>query len=157
MIVTQIPGSCRHCCSNLVLRRAPRLHTMKLRQHDLRSWSCWLLNAGNHPSVKTARKGTLHKKEQLHGELLFFVVLTGGVFPCYIAQRYRFVTQPAASCLASGNALVLQFKFDFFCHLSIFFLTFAPPPTLQSAAIWSMMVLPQTESRNCPCVLTESA
>ena len=53
------------------------------------------------------------------------MVLTGGVFPCYIAQRYRFVTQPAASCLASGNAPVLQSKFDIFCHLSIFFLTFA--------------------------------
>ena len=29
--------------------------------------------------------------------------------------------------------------------------------TLQSAAIWSMMDTTQTESRKCPCVLTESA
>ena len=41
------------------------------------------------------------------------------------------VTHSAASCLASGDLLVLHLKIDIFCHLSIFFLTsakhFSPP------------------------------
>ena len=63
------------------------------------------------------------KKAAPPRELPFFVVLIGEVLPCYIAQRYRFVTQPVASCQASGGAVVLHPKFDIFCHLSIFFLT----------------------------------
>ena len=35
------------------------------------------------------------------------------------------VTHSAASCLASGDLLVLHLKIDIFCHLSIFFLTSA--------------------------------
>lgn len=75
--------------SILVLRRALRPHDMKLRQHGLRSWPCWSPNAGNHPPVKTARKGTPHEKSSSPVRAAFFVVLIGAVFPCYIAQRYR--------------------------------------------------------------------
>lgn len=63
------------------------------------------------------------KKAAPPRELPFFVVLIGEVLPCYIAQRYRFVTQPAARCQAIEDAIVLHPKFDIFCHLSIFFLT----------------------------------
>lgn len=89
IIVTQIRRRRRGCCSNLVLRRAPRPHDMKLRQHGRRSWPCWLPDAGNHPPVKTARKGTPHEKSSSPVRAAFFVVLIGAVFPCYIAQRYR--------------------------------------------------------------------
>lgn len=87
--ITQIRRRRRGCCSNLVLRRTPRPHDMKLRQHGLRSWPCWLPDAGNHPPVKTARKGTPHEKSSSPVRAAFFVVLIGAVFPCYIAQRYR--------------------------------------------------------------------
>ena len=133
MIVTQIRPRRRSCCSNLVLRHAPRPHDMKLRQHGLRSWPCWLPNAGKHSPVKTAREGTPHEKSSSPVRAAFFVVLIGVVFPCYIAQRYRFVTQPAASCQAPGDLLVLHLKIDIFCHLSIFFLTSAYPTLIPAS------------------------
>lgn len=70
-------------------------------------------NARTYLLVKTARKGTCTKK-QLPRESCFFVVLTRKISPRYIAQRYRFVTQPAASCQASGDALVLHQGLIFF-------------------------------------------
>ena len=163
MIVTQIRPRRRSCCSNLVLRRAPRPHDMKLRQHGRRSWPCWLPNAGNHPPVKTARKGTPHEKSSSPRESCFFRGLDWRGVSMLHRAAIPLVTHSAASCLASGDLLVLHLKIDIFCHLSIFFLTSAFPHlfgkennSLQSAAIWSMMDTIQTESRNCSCALTES-
>ena len=129
MIVTQIRPRRRSCCSNLVLRRAPRPHDMKLRQHGLRSWPCWLPNAGNHPPVKTARKGTPHEKSSSHRESCFFRGLDWRGVSMLHRAAIPLVTHSAASCLAPGDLLVLHLKIDIFCHLSIFFLTSAlfPP------------------------------
>lgn len=80
MIVTQIRPRRRSCCSNLVLRRAPRPHDMKLRQRGLCSRPCWSPCAWNHRSVKTARKGALHEKRSSPARASFFVVLTGWCF-----------------------------------------------------------------------------
>lgn len=124
MIVTHFPDPGAVAAAVPVLRRIPRPHDMKLRQQDLRCRSCWLPDAWKHPSVKTARKGT-RTKSSSPVRAAFFVVLTDRIFPCYIAQRYRFVTHLAASCQASGTAVVLRLKFDIFCQLSKFFLTFS--------------------------------
>lgn len=125
MIVTQIHPRRRSCCSNLVLRRAPRPHDMKLRQHGLRSWPCWLPNAGKHSPVKTARKGTPHEKSSSPRESCFFRGLDWRGVSMLHRAAIPLVTHSAASCLASGDLLVLHLKIDIFCHLSIFFLTSA--------------------------------
>ena len=125
MIVTQIRPRRRSCCSNLVLRRAPRPHDMKLRQHGRRSWPCWLPNAGNHPPVKTARKGTPHEKSSSPRESCFFRGLDWRGVSMLHRAAIPLVTHSAASCLVPGDLLVLHLKIDIFCHLSIFFLTSA--------------------------------
>ena len=88
-IVTQFQDPGAGAAASSVLRRAPRLHHLKLRQHGLPRRPCWLLNAGKRLSVKTARKGALHEKSSSPVRAAFFMVLTGEVFLCYIAQRYR--------------------------------------------------------------------
>lgn len=125
MIVTQIRPRRRSCCSNLVLRRAPRPHAVKLRQHGRRSRPCWLPDAGNHPPVKTARKGTPHEKSSSPRESCFFRGLDWRGVSMLHRAAIPPVTHSAASCLASGDLLVLHLKIDIFCHLSIFFLTSA--------------------------------
>ena len=144
MIVTQIRRRRRGCCSNLVLRRAPRPHDMKLRQHGLRSWPCWLPNAGNHPPVKTARKGTPHEKSSSPRESCFFRGLDWRGVSMLHRAAIPPVTHSAASCLAPGDLLVLHLKIDIFCHLSIFFLTSAERG--ESAAFYPVPFPPPTGS-----------
>ena len=140
MIVTQIRPRRRSCCSNLVLRRAPRPHDMKLRQHGRRSWPCWLPDAGNHPPVKTARKGTPHEKSSSPRESCFFRGLDWRGVSMLHRAAIPLVTHSAASCLVPGDLLVLHLKIDIFCHLSIFFLTSAPRLACRGAACynWAM-------------------
>ena len=110
---------------------------MKLRQHGLRSWPCWLPNAGNHPPVKTARKGTPHEKSSSPRESCFFRGLDWRGVSMLHRAAIPLVTHSAASCLASGDLLVLHLKIDIFCHLSIFFLTSAVKSTKRAVPVRS--------------------
>ena len=147
MIVTQIRPRRRSCCSNLVLRRAPRPHDMKLRQHGLRSWPCWLPNAGKHSPVKTARKGTPYEKSSSPARAAFFRGLDWRGASMLHRAAIPLVTHSAASCLASGDLLVLHLKIDIFCHLSIFFLTSALSDPYTSV----MPYCPSSFSNRCRC------
>ena len=125
MIVTQIPDRFRRRCSNLVLRRAPRLHDMKSASAWPAKLAMLVTQRRESPVCQDRPQGRSAWKKQLPRESCFFRGLDWRGVSMLHRTAIPLVTQLAASCLASGDAAVLHVKIDIFCHLSIFFLTSA--------------------------------
>ena len=125
MIVTQIPDRFRRRCSNLVLRRAPRLHDMKSASAWPAKLAMLVTQRRESPVCQDRPQGRSAWKKQLPRESCFFRGLDWRGVSMLHRTAIPLVTQLAASCLAPGDLLVLHLKIDIFCHLSIFFLTSA--------------------------------
>ena len=133
MIVTQFPDRLRRRCSNLVLRRAPRLHDMKSASAWPAKLAMLVTQRRESPVCQDRPQGRSAWKKQLPRESCFFRGLDWRGVSMLHRTAIPLVTQLAASCLASGDLLVLHLKIDIFCHLSIFFLTSALSPEFCSA------------------------
>ena len=125
MIVTQFPDRLRRRCSNLVLRRAPRLHDMKSASAWPAKLAMLVTQRRESPVCQDRPQGRSAWKKQLPRESCFFRGRDWRGVSMLHRTAIPLVTQLAASCLASGDAAVLHVKIDIFCHLSKFFLTSA--------------------------------
>ena len=123
MIVTQFPDRFRRRCSNLVLRRAPRLHDMKSASAWPAKLAMLVTQRRESPVCQDRPQGRSAWKKQLPRESCFFRGLDWRGVSMLHRTAIPLVTQLAASCLAPGDAAVLRIKIDIFCHLPKFFLT----------------------------------
>ena len=125
MIVTQFPDPFRRRCSNLVLRRAPRLHDMKSASAWPAKLAMLVTQRRESPVCQDRPQGRSAWKKQLPRESCLFRGLDWRGVSMLHRAAIPLVTHSAARCLAPGDLLVLHLKIDIFCHLSIFFLTSA--------------------------------